>query len=162
MIAAAGSVGQLVAAGEGPAVWFSGSLVEVKASGATTDGSYDFFEQLLPPGYAPPLHAHRQEDEAFYLLDGELALVCGERRERLAPGGYVHLPRGIPHSFQVEGDRAARMVVLSVPAGVLDFFAELGAPAIARVLPDLSPHDPEAMRGAADRYGIEILGPPPV
>jgi mannose-6-phosphate isomerase-like protein (cupin superfamily) len=161
MDAAIGSTSRLIEAGGGDAIWFFGSLIEIKADGHADANAYDFFDMTMPVGYAPPLHAHREEDEAFFLLEGELALVCGEDRARLKPGGFVHLPKGIPHSFRVEGEHPARVLVFSVPSGVLSFFAAIGEPATARILPPVDPHDVERMQAAADKYGIELLGPPP-
>lgn len=149
-----------VEAGAGDAIWFFGSLIEIKTDGRAR-GDYDYFDMLMPVGYAPPLHSHREEDEAFFLLEGEIALVCGEQRDRLMPGGFVHLPKGVPHSFRVEGDRPARLLVVSLPSGLLSFFAAIGQTATERVLPPVDPHDITRMQAAADEFGINLLGPPP-
>jgi cupin domain len=57
----------------------------------------------MPPvsGFGPPLHIHHREDEAFYLLDGAMQVVCGEDRWEAGPGSLVMLPRGVPHAFVV-------------------------------------------------------------
>lgn len=52
-------------------------------------------------GFGPPLHLHASEDEAFYLIDGAIEVSCGDRQWEAGPGGFVFLPRGIPHSFVV-------------------------------------------------------------
>ena len=161
MDAISGATAHTIDAGGGDALWFFGSLIEIKVDGRSDASQYDFLEMTMPVGYAPPLHSHGEEDESFFLLEGELALLCGEERSRLLPGGYVHLPKRVPHSFRVEGDRPARILVLSMPSGVLSFFAAIGEPATERVLPPVDPHDIERMQAAANTYGIDLLGPPP-
>ncbi|HEX9037916.1 MAG TPA: hypothetical protein VF808_13100 [Ktedonobacterales bacterium] len=46
-----------------------GALITPK----TSDGAIDVAEQILPAGYATPLHVHHREDERYYILDGEIA-----------------------------------------------------------------------------------------
>ncbi|MGR7001547.1 hypothetical protein ACU686_31690 [Yinghuangia aomiensis] len=55
------------------------------ATGAETTLEYTLFEQRLERGYAPPLHVHHIEDEAFYLVDGAIEVACGDVRWQLAP-----------------------------------------------------------------------------
>jgi hypothetical protein len=50
---------------QGDALWFLGSLVTLKATGAQTGGSLTVAEFVNPPGFAPPLHRHLVEDEMF-------------------------------------------------------------------------------------------------
>jgi mannose-6-phosphate isomerase-like protein (cupin superfamily) len=35
--------------------------------------------EIAAAGHAPPLHAHHGEDEAFYVLEGEMSILCGDR-----------------------------------------------------------------------------------
>jgi hypothetical protein len=53
---------------EGTAIWFLGTLMTLKATGEQTKGTYGLIEQILPPGFSPPLHVHHGEDEAFYRI----------------------------------------------------------------------------------------------
>jgi len=54
-----------------------------KALAAETGGALALWESLLPRGFSPPLHVHSREDEAFYVLDGELTFRLGDcRRSR--------------------------------------------------------------------------------
>ena len=50
-----------------PHIWFLADLVEVLAGGEHT-----VLEMVAPPGDQPPLHVHRDSDEGFYLLEGEV------------------------------------------------------------------------------------------
>ena len=111
-------------------------------------GVVDMIE--VPAGHMPPLHVHHNEDEAFYLLEGEATLFLpGEEIEAQA-GDYVVAPRGVPHAYRV-GDRPARWLVISKPSGFERFVAEVAEGAIA---------DPAGLAETAARHDIEILGPP--
>jgi mannose-6-phosphate isomerase-like protein (cupin superfamily) len=70
--------GTFVPAGDGETVWFLTNRITIKATAETTGGAYGLFESLIAPGSSPPLQVHHLEDEAFWVLDGELTMVCGE------------------------------------------------------------------------------------
>ncbi|MDI2128816.1 cupin domain-containing protein [Yinghuangia seranimata] len=123
------------------------------ATGEETGDEYTFFEQLLEQGFAPPLHAHHIEDEAFYVLDGEVDVVCGDARWALGTGGFAFLPHSVPHSFRVRS-ATARLLQLTAPSGFEEFAAEM-----ADV--ELSDANFARIAEAAHRAGYEMLGPPP-
>src|ERR1700674_4071280 len=83
----------------GEAVWFLGTLMQLKAGGKETGGAFGLIEQVLPAGFRPPPHVHTREDEGFYIIEGRLAFSCGDRRLEAGPGSFVFLPRGIEHTF---------------------------------------------------------------
>ncbi len=56
-------------------------------------------EGLADSHMAVPLHAHTQEDEVWYVLEGEIAFTVGERAQVGGPGTFVYSPRGTPHTF---------------------------------------------------------------
>ena len=146
---------------EGKSVWFLGTLMTFKATGAQTNNGFGLIEQVLPPGFAPPLHVHHNEDEGFYLLEGEITFHSGEKTMKATPGTFIFFPRDIPHWFLVEGDKPARLLQINTPAGVEQFFDEVGEPAQAMTLPLPGAPDIEKMVALATKYNIEILGPPP-
>ncbi|MGQ0481864.1 MAG: quercetin 2,3-dioxygenase [Pseudonocardia sp.] len=145
---------------EGDALWFLGSLVTVKAAGAQTGGRLTVIEIVNPPGFAPPLHRHLVEDEAFYVLDGTVQFRCGGRVLDAEPGDFVLLPVGQPHAFVV-GPHPLRTLQITTPSGFEDFAAEVGEQARERRLPEPCAIDPVALGHAAHRHAIELLGPPP-
>ena len=146
--------------GEGQAVWFLGTLMQFKATGEDNGERFSLIEQVLPPGFAPPLHVHHAEDEAFYILDGEIAVVCGEHRWRAGAGTFVYLPKEIPHGFLVEGSQPARLLQFTAPAGLERFHAEMGEPAQSLTIPSPTPPDLAKMQALAAKYRFEIVGPP--
>jgi mannose-6-phosphate isomerase-like protein (cupin superfamily) len=145
---------------DGDPIWFANSAMTIKASAASTGGDLFLMEGLAPAGYSPPLHVHHDEHEAFYVLAGEVEIVCGGERFRAAAGAFAFLPSGIAHTFRVLGDRPARMLTIAVPGGIEDFFREVGRPADGPGLPAPGPVDVATMKEVAARFNVEIVGPP--
>jgi mannose-6-phosphate isomerase-like protein (cupin superfamily) len=154
-----GELGYALAKDEGDGVWFLGTLMTIKAGHAETGGAYTLVEQTTPPLFGPPLHVHHAEDEAFYVLDGALHLVCGEKSFDAGPGSFVMLPRGIPHAFQV-GANGARLLQITSPAGFEGFAHEVGDPATSAELPPPVVPDLPRLVAAAERHGSSIVGSP--
>jgi quercetin dioxygenase-like cupin family protein len=147
---------------EGRAFWFLNNLCIVKASTESTGGAYSMVYQIAPPGHATPYHLHHAEDEAFYVLDGEFTFVCDGAKTILGPGGYIFLPRGIPHGIRVSSDVPATMLILAMPGmGFVGMMQEMAEPATERVLPVPSAPDIEKLIRLCAKYQIEILGPLP-
>jgi quercetin dioxygenase-like cupin family protein len=149
-----------LAPGEGSALWFLQNRMVLKATAESTGGAFGLVESLIAPGAAPPLHVHYEEDEAFYVLEGELTFQCGERTARATAGSFVFLPRGIPHGFVVESDTPVRMLTLLVPGGGERIFVEAGRPAEGPGLPPPAPPDIPTLKRVAQKYGNDIVGPP--
>jgi mannose-6-phosphate isomerase-like protein (cupin superfamily) len=145
---------------EGEAIRFAGGVMVLKAAGEHTDGRFALLDQRVPGEYAAPRHVHHEEDEAWYLLDGEATFYCGDDRFSAGPGAWVFLPKGIPHAFRV-GPAGARLLTFTAPARFADFVRAAGEPAQEHTLPPAGPVDVERLAAIAGRYGIDILGPPP-
>jgi quercetin dioxygenase-like cupin family protein len=147
--------------GEGDARWFLGALGTIKASAETTDGQLAVIEFLWPEGGGSPLHVHHNEDEWFYVIEGELTLWVGGDVVVAPAGSFVYGPRDIPHTFVVTST-VARFLMVTEPAPFADFVRAMSVPAEALTLPPASAEvpSPERMTAVAAEYGIEILGPP--
>jgi mannose-6-phosphate isomerase-like protein (cupin superfamily) len=144
-------------ADEGEAIWFLDTLVTVKAAGEST-GSWALVE-IEAAGHAPPLHAHHGEDEAFYVLEGEMSITCGDSHFNAAAGSFVLIPKGVPHTFNVE---KAKWLVLAPSGDFMNFVREMGEPARTRSLPVVEgPPDMEKLNRLAVKYDMQVLGPPP-
>jgi uncharacterized protein (TIGR02246 family) len=137
---------------------FFGSPTVMRSTGETTDGHFCLLESLsMPPGLASPHHVHHNEDEAFYILEGTVAFLCGDTWQVAGPGTYVYGPRDIPHGFRVLGTSPARMLVQCAPAGFERFVRDLSLPVDAVPVPP----DMTVLVATAAKYGIDILGPLP-
>jgi len=146
--------------GEGTPYWFLQNRMVLKATAESTGGAYTEVDVIGAPGAAPPMHVHYQEDEAFYVLEGEVTFKCGDRTARATAGSFVFLPRGIPHGFVVESDTPVRMLTLLVPGGGERIFVEAGRPAEGPGLPPAAPPDIPLLKRVAQKYGNDIVGPP--
>lgn len=150
----------LLRAGEGESVWSLGGRFTVKLANASADGRFALVEALAFRSTEPPLHVHHREDEAWYLIDGEMTFHVGGTVLKASSGSFVFAPMGIAHSFTVDVE-PTRVLVLAAPSGFEDFALELGIPAgDDRPPSDLIVPGPETLGPIAERYGIEIVGPP--
>jgi quercetin dioxygenase-like cupin family protein len=131
-------------AGEGTPIWFLGNLMVLKATAASTTGAYGLLESWVRPGASPPLHVHHREDETF----------------RAGPGSYVFLPRGVPHTFRVDGDAPAHMLTMLTPGGGEAFFVKGGRPAESATFPPPAVPDLVRLERVAHEFGSEFVGPP--
>lgn len=146
--------------GEGDPYWFTNNRMTVKVRAADTDGAFGVVEGVGPAGSSPPLHVHHREHELFLLLEGSLTVRCGEETFRAEPGSVTFLPRGVPHTFRVEGEKSARLLSICVPGGFEEFFVAAGRPAENDGLPPNEPPDITLLRRVGTDFGQEIVGPP--
>jgi len=156
-----GAQGYALARGEGEGLWFFNGLFTVKAGGPDTREAFTLIEAELPAGEGPPPHIHHNEDEGFYVLEGEVSITCGEQTWTAVPGSFAMLPRGVPHSFTVSPAGNARMLQITSPAQFERFAAEMGEPANTMTMPKPAEVDIPKLLGIVPRYGIEMLPPPP-
>jgi mannose-6-phosphate isomerase-like protein (cupin superfamily) len=148
---------------EGQAVWFLDSLLIVKATGEQTGGAFGLIDHVIMPPGDSPFHVHHNEDEAFYVYEGQMTFYVGEERIKAEPGTWVYGPREVPHGFRIEGDSPASMLVFNTPAGFEQFPVEVGEPAKGLTLPPPpeEPPDMERRLSISAKYDIDILGPLP-
>ena len=144
---------------EGTSIWMLGHLMTFKATGAQTGGAFSLVEQVGAPGTGAPPHIHHDEDEFFYILEGEATFMLGDKTIEGREGSFVFLPRGIVHTFQNAGTKPCRMLLGLSPAGFENFFTEMGEPAPSLTLPPPSAPDIEKLMRLAKKYNNEILLP---
>jgi len=148
---------------EGEALWFNNDLLTFKATGAETNGAFVLVEELARRGKVTPLHVHPDEEETFYVLEGEALFHLDGSERSLGAGGFVSVPRGMPHAYLVTSEVARSLVLVTPGSGAMEaFFRDAGEAAPERALPAESPLDIERIGAAAERTGaVKILGPPP-
>lgn len=147
--------------GEGTAIWHIDTLMTFKALAEETGGRLAAWEQLLPHRSSPPLHVHHADDEAWFVLDGELTFQVGDSSWIAEAGAFVWAPRGVPHTFRVDS-QGARLLALGLPGGFDRFVLATGRPAETATVPPPPDGPPDMGRlvAAAHEHGMEILGPP--
>jgi mannose-6-phosphate isomerase-like protein (cupin superfamily) len=131
--------------------------VSVLLEGAATNGAFSIVEAQLSPGIpGPPPHIHHDGlAEYWYVLDGEIEFLVGERTIRSAKGGFAAIPPETIHTFSNVGTAPARWLGIFSPATGLDMIEEL-APAFASEMPDL-----DHMGRVFGKYQVEVVGGPP-
>jgi mannose-6-phosphate isomerase-like protein (cupin superfamily) len=146
--------------GTGEVLWFLDTRMIIKATASATNGQIGLVEALVPPGHSPPFHIHHADDEIFWIIEGHLTYRCGDETFPAAAGSYVRIPRGVPHTFVIEGDSNARYLILYAPGGAEQFFVELGRPAEGDGLPPRGPMDFELIARVSAKFNSQIVGPP--
>jgi quercetin dioxygenase-like cupin family protein len=140
------------------AFWWQGSLMRIKARAETTNGALGLVDAQFYRGFGPPLHVHSREDEAMYVLEGEIRFRQGDDEFVAGPGSWVWQPRGVPHAFKVESDAARALVIVS-PGGFERMFEVGGVPLSHSTEPPQQGYDPEAAAAVAHEFAFAVVGP---
>jgi quercetin dioxygenase-like cupin family protein len=124
-----------------------------KVVGEQTGGVLDCLEDTIAPKAGPPEHIHHQNDESFYILEGDFQIKIGDQVFKATPGTFCFVPRGIPHTWQNVGTGSGRMLAIFTPGGMEGFFqalSQVSSPLdnMAQVLP------------IVQKYSSEVVGPP--
>ena len=115
-----------LATGEGRTYEWHDVVFTIKAAAAETGAALAVWEVTTRPGEEPSIHMH-EEDEIFYVLSGTITFRCGGRSFKAKGGGFVFLPRNIPHSYKINSDEV-RLLGLSTPSGFGDHIEQTGKP----------------------------------
>jgi quercetin dioxygenase-like cupin family protein len=120
---------------------------------------YSLVEWVAPPAVpGPPLHIHRVTDEAFYVLDGTFGFQAGEDTVDGPPGAFVHVPKGLAHTYWNQGATLARLLIVISPPGFESYFEELSKGLTAA---GDSPEEAMSVRQRLSAtHDIEVVGPP--
>ena len=144
----------------GQPLWFFANLARVLVTPEESEGALGIVESTGAHGEMPPLHIHHEEDETFVVLDGELTVFTPGESLTLRAVDAAFAPKGVPHTYRVESERA-RWLVVSNPAGFASFVLAASDPAETNDLPPADrPVDMERLLAAAETHGIEIVAPP--
>lgn len=125
----------------------------VKADADTTDGVVSVLEATEPPGFGPPIHAHDDAAEAFYVLEGEYVMSLDGTEHRCHAGSFIFIPAGVPHGFRV-GNAPGRKLNFYFPAAMTGYFDDL-----ASALQRSNVTDTE-LGEIAEAHSMHIVGPP--
>jgi quercetin dioxygenase-like cupin family protein len=151
----------ILATAEGRSIWVIGDRYTIKCDGNDTSGAFALVEAVVPPGSGPPPHIHSRENEAFYILEGELQFHADGRSFTATAGAWVTLAKGSLHHFKNTGPKPARMLIMVTPAGLENFFLEVGREAIEGDTEPVTPtpEDIQKLLHAAPKFGLEIRIP---
>lgn len=145
--------------GRGDATWFFNALMTTKATMTETAGAYSLTEHLVTSASNPPMHVQTDEDEAFYILEGEVEFEVDGQVVVATPGAFAFVARGAEHCFRVLTDTARMLVICSgKPVDNLEyFFTTMGQPATERELPTPAAPDETRLVELCARTGIRLV-----
>jgi quercetin dioxygenase-like cupin family protein len=130
-----------------------GGPLTIKVRSEQSNGGLAVLENAIPPGQGPPVHTHGNEDESWYVLEGEFRFRVGAEEWNLPAGSFVFVPRGTTYAFQNISAHPARILVIFTPAGLERFFERVAEiPGDTDVL--------EAYRNVGREFGMDVVAPP--
>jgi quercetin dioxygenase-like cupin family protein len=151
-----------IAPGDGKAVWILTDLITFKVRSLDSNDRLLFIEIEILPEAGPPMHAHPCH-EVFYVLDGEMEFtaVDGDERYsvRASAGSTISIPDKVFHAYRNVGSGKAKMVCATSPAGLEQFFEDLGLPVTDPTTPptpDQLP-SPEAIGALFEKHHMRYL-----
>ena len=132
---------------------FGSRVIDFKVSSLDTNGDLFIIEVTDDSKGGPPRLLHHEQEEWFYVIDGEYIVEIGDKRFRLGSGDSILAPREVPHVWAQVGEGMGKQLLVFKPAGKMEaFFGELskieGAP------------QPEVMQRLFSSHGMEMTGPP--
>ena len=147
-----------VAPNAGKSFWLTTDRHTFKLVGADTNGAFTLIEVIARPEFGPPPHIHHRQDECFYVLEGEFEFTYEGRTFTAGAGSVVHLAKGRVHTHRAAGNRPARALNVTTPAGVEKFIEEAGTPVTDPAAVPAPPAMPalEKIVAIAVKHGIEV------
>jgi mannose-6-phosphate isomerase-like protein (cupin superfamily) len=129
------------------------TVIDIKVSTLDTDGGLSVAEITSFNKGGPARHLHHEQDEWFYVAEGEYVIEVGKERYELGPGDSVLAPRKVAHVWAHVGEGTGRVIAALQPAGEIEaFFDELATLG--------SSPEREVLRRTFSSHGLELAGPP--
>jgi quercetin dioxygenase-like cupin family protein len=145
-------------------LWFLNTLVMVRVAGRDGTNGMTVLEHAAPFGDSPPLHVHRNEDEVFHVLSGELRCVVGGQEMTLRAGDTAQAPKGVAHTYVVASQAGARWLTVTCRGDFERLVRALSRPAERDGLPPAAgaptPEQAAALAAACLEHDVELVGPP--
>lgn len=138
-------------------LWVLGQRITLKLGSADTQGEVSVAEIESFSDAAVPIHAHVEQDEIFFTLDGTWEFNIAGLRHTVPPRTFIHVPKGVMHGFRNVGGVPAKMVDYHLPGGFEKFFEEAGTPAGEETTaPILPPPDPAKLKALLEKHGMVV------
>jgi mannose-6-phosphate isomerase-like protein (cupin superfamily) len=101
-----------------------------------------------PPRWIAPLHLHRNDDEAWYVLEGSLCVQVGKGVVEARAGSAVFVPRGTPHTYWNPGPGLVRYLLV-MTSNTYSLIQDIHA---------LKDRSPAALAAVFQKHDSELLG----
>lgn len=140
----------------GKTFWLLGDEITIKVSGKESEEAYSAWEISVPPNSGPPPHYHTNLVEGFYVVEGQFIFEHGDNSPiNAGPGAFIHVTKGIVHTYKNTGHQKGRLFVIGIPAGFEYFFAEAAMPLeqAKNLTPDYRPDIPKLLE-ISKKHGI--------
>ena len=134
-------------------IQFTRTLIDIKVSTLDTNGALSVAEITSLHRGGPARHLHHEQDEWFYVVEGEYVIEVGEERYEPGPGDSVLAPRKVAHVWARVGEGTGRLIAALQPAGEIEAFFE----DVAKL--GTSP-EREELQKAFSSHSMELAGPP--
>jgi mannose-6-phosphate isomerase-like protein (cupin superfamily) len=134
-------------------IQFTRTVIDIKVSTLDTDGALFIAEITSLHRGGTARHLHHEQDEWFYVVEGEYVIEVGEERYEPGPGDSVLAPREMAHVWTHVGEETGRLIAALQPAGEIEAFFE----DVAKL--GTSPEREELQR-AFSSHSMELAGPP--
>ena len=100
-----------------------------------------------PPRWIAPLHLHRNDDEAWYVLEGKLCVRVGKDVVEAAAGTAVFVPRGTVHTYWNPGPAAVRYLLV-MTGNIHSLIEDIHA---------MTERSPVALRAVFEKHDSELV-----
>lgn len=100
-----------------------------------------------PPRWIAPKHVHHKDDEAWYVLEGVLRVLVGDKEVEAQAGAAVMVPRGTPHTYWNGGPGRLRYLLV-MTANVHQLIQDIHG---------LKEKTPAALREVFQKHDSELL-----
>jgi quercetin dioxygenase-like cupin family protein len=153
------SNGIVLQPGQGASYWVLGDLYTFKTVSQDTNGTYSLMEMIVYPQTSSPLHVHSREDESFLVQSGEIQFQINGQTLIATSGTFIYSPKGQRHLFANNSSQSASVLCWVTPAGLEQFFMEIGTPADDPTAPPPPVTEAEIQKtiALAPKYGLTIF-----
>lgn len=127
--------------------------LQIKVSGKDSSNSIFIFEHAKMGKGGPPRHFHFEQDEWFYVIEGNFVFEVGDEKFTLQPGDSLFAPRLVPHVWAYLEDKPGTLLLAVQPAGSLEQFFMKSCD-MAR------PPTAEEADKLFSAHGMKVVGPP--
>jgi mannose-6-phosphate isomerase-like protein (cupin superfamily) len=131
-----------------------GDIFSTKVSTKDTDGDIYVFESIRVKEGGPTHHVHFEQDEWWYVLQGQFLIKVGDEIHEAKAGDSVFGPRNVPHSFAKVGEGEGRLLMFFQPAGKMEEFFRKISEGVAK---NMSEAEQDKFR---EEHGLKRVGPP--
>lgn len=142
-------------------LWFMTAHLIIHLERDQNADGLTIIEHRMAKDFAPPLHVHHEENETFFILEGDFRFQRDGEVLQAGRGDTIYLPKGSVHGFRVLSDHGR---CLTMTRGRFeDMVRAASRPAAMDGLPEQLPptlEQQQVLAGICASHGIDLLGPP--